>query len=310
LANLVLFNDSWVKTSLRTLDDPRIVGIRFMAVGPDYWDTLRIPLITGRAFTTRDGPHASKVAVLNRGLADRLFPHQNPLGKRILIARATQQHQPEDEIEIVGVAQDTKLTNLSLPAPEVVCVPLLQISSGSRGVVLEVRSAMDPPAVAALAAARIANARLSLTVQSATALNDEVDASLADDYIRMQASSLFGALALVLIAFGLYGLMAYTVAQRTREIGIRTAVGAGTSAIVGLVLRQSLRLVAVGIAVGVPGAVAAVRALSGMVFGLPPVDVVSLAAGTALLGIAGLIASFLPAWRAAHLDPVRALRIE
>jgi ABC-type antimicrobial peptide transport system permease subunit len=111
----------------------------------------------------------------------------------------------------------------------------------------------------------------------------------------MMASSLFGGLALLLIASGLYGLMAYTVAQRTREIGIRTAVGASASGIMVLVLRQSLRLVAVGIVVGIPGAVAAMRALNRIVFGLPPVDFASLGIAAALLAIAGVAASFVPA---------------
>jgi ABC-type antimicrobial peptide transport system permease subunit len=143
--------------------------------------------------------------------------------------------------------------------------------------------------------ARIRDAHLPLKVQSATALNDEIGATLADDHVRMMASSLFGGLALLLIASGLYGLMAYTVAQRTREIGIRTAVGASASGIMVLVLRQSLRLVAVGIVVGIPGAVAAMRALNRIVFGLPPVDFASLGIAAALLAIAGVAASFVPA---------------
>jgi ABC-type antimicrobial peptide transport system permease subunit len=144
----------------------------------------------------------------------------------------------------------------------------------------------------------------------ATALSEEIGASLQNDYIRMRASTLFATLGLVLISSGLYGLMAYTVAQRTREIGIHAAIGASTFRIMALVLRQSFRLVALGIAIGIPCSMAVMRALTGLVFGLPPVDVPSLAMGAALLMLAGVAASFLPAWRAAHLDPVQALRTQ
>jgi ABC-type antimicrobial peptide transport system permease subunit len=169
---------------------------------------------------------------------------------------------------------------------------------------------MEPAAVGALAAARIRDAHLPLAVRSSTRLTDEIGDTLADDYIRMQASGIFGGLALGLIASGLYGLIAYTVARRMREIGIRMAVGSSASAIVGIVVRQSLRLVAVGVLIGIPGAVLAMRALSGLVFGLPPVDYPSLAIAAALLGAAGLAASCVPAWRAAHLDPMKALRVQ
>jgi ABC-type antimicrobial peptide transport system permease subunit len=158
--------------------------------------------------------------------------------------------------------------------------------------------------------ALVRNAHLPLKVSPATAFTEEIGATLEDDYIRMQASSLFAALALALIAFGLYGLMAYTVARRTREIGIRAAMGASTGRIVILILRQSVRLVAIGIVIGIPGAVAAIRALSGIVFGLPQVDLVSLSAAAALLAAVGAAASFVPAWRAAHLSPVQALRVQ
>ncbi|HEV2445700.1 MAG TPA: ABC transporter permease, partial [Candidatus Sulfopaludibacter sp.] len=310
LSNFVIFNDGYVLSTVRTPDNPKLVPMHLLLVAPGYWDTLRIPLVAGRGFTQRDDERAPRVAVLNQSLAERLFPGQNAVGKRILYARAAIEPKPGDETEVVGIVKDTKFTSLAAPEPNLVYLPLLRGSPNTRGVVLEVRASLDPAAVGALTMARIREARLPLKVESATALNGEIGASLADDYIRLQASSLFGLLALALIASGLYGLMAYTVARRTREIGIRAAVGASTASLIGLVLRQSLRLVGVGIAIGIPGAVAAVRALSKIVFGLPPIDYASLAIGAALLAIAGLAAGFLPAWRAAHLDPMQALRVQ
>ena len=247
---------------------------------------------------------------MSEDLARKLFGGQAALGKRILFGRAVLEPKPGDKTEIAGIVGDTRFANLSKPAPDIVYVPVAQSSGFASGVVLEVRSAMDPQAVAALAAARIREEHLAVAVRSATRMIDEIGDTLADDSIRMQASSIFGALALALIGSGLYGLIAYTVARRTREIGIRMAVGSSAAGIVGIVVRQSLRLVAVGVLLGIPAAVAVMRAVSGLVFGLPPVDYASLAIAAALLGAAGLAASAVPAWRAAHLNPVKALRVQ
>ena len=309
-ANFVVFNDARVMSTARAVDNPQVKSARLLSVAPQYWETLRIPLVSGRAFTGRDDEHAPRVAVLNESLAAKLFPGRNPLGKRILTARATLEPKPEDEIEVVGIVKDTKLSNLTAPPPDVVYQPILQGPKFGSGVVLEIRTAMEPPAIGALVGAQVKNLHLPLDVLPATALTDEIGASLENDSIRMQASTLFAALALGLIASGLYGLMAYTVARRTREIGVRAAVGAGTFRIMALVLRQSLQLVGVGIAIGIPGAIATMRALKGLVFGLPPVDLPSVAAAAPLLPLAGVVAAFLPAWRAAHLDPMQALRVQ
>jgi predicted permease len=310
LSNFVIFNDAYVLRTVRPLDSPKAFSMHQLVVAPGYWDVLRIPILSGRGFTGRDDERAPRVAVLNRSIAERLFPNQNPLGKHILVGGSISPYRPGDDTEVVGIAKDTKFTSVSAPAPDLVYLPLLQAQTNSQGLVLEARSSMDPAALGAVVRARIRDAHLPLTMQSATALYDEIGVSLADDYIRMQASSIFGGLALALIASGLYGLMVYTVARRTREIGIRAAIGASTLGIMVLVLRHSFRLVAVGIVIGIPGAVAVMRALSGIVFGLPPVDFASLGIGAALLLIAGAAASFVPAWRAAHLDPMQALRVQ
>ncbi len=310
LSNLLMFNDGYTLMSLRLPVAQQITSAHVVSIGRGYFETLRIALIAGRDLTERDAAPLGRVAVITESLAHKLFPGQIPLGKHILLGRAVRDPKPGDETEVVGVVKDTKFTSVAQPAPDVVYIPLLQGETHSAGIVLEIRSPLDPPAVGAMAAARIRAAHLPLAVQSVTALADEIGASLADDSIRMQASSLFGGLALALIASGIYGLIAYSVARRTREIGIRMAVGSRPSAIVGLVVRESLGLVAVGVALGIPGAVAVMRAVSGMVFGLPPVDYPSLAIAAALLAVAGLAASAGPAWRAAHLDPMKALRVQ
>jgi hypothetical protein len=312
LANFVVFNDASVRTTVRPLDHPKVANTNDLMVAPGYWETLRIPLLAGRGFTPRDDEHTPPVAVLSETVAARLFPNRSPLGQRILMGLATRKPKPGDEIEVVGLAKDTRFNNVTDPVPNLIYLPILQHQGRtfSRGAALEIRSPLAPAAVGAMVSALVRNAHLPVKVLPATAFNDEIGATLEDDYIRMQASTLFAALALGLIASGLYGLMAYTVARRTREIGIRAAVGASTARIVVLILRQSIRLVAVGVVIGIPGAVAVMRALSKIVFGLPPVDPVSLSMAAALLAVVGVAASFVPAWRAAHLDPVQALRVQ
>jgi predicted permease len=310
LSNLLMFNHGYVMTSARTPENPTATPVRLLFIGRGYFETLRIPLLAGRGLTERDDAQAPRVAVVSEGLARKLFPDRTPLGKHFLVGRAVVDPKPGDETEIVGIVKDTKFANLAKPAPDIVYGSLAQGGTFSSGTILEVRSSMEPTAVGALAAARIRDAHLPLAVRSSTRLTDEIGDTLADDYIRMQASGIFGGLALALIASGLYGLIAYNVARRTREIGIRMAVGSSAAGIVGIVVRQSLRLVALGVLIGIPGAVLVMRELSSLVFGLPPVDYPSLAIAAALLGAAGLAASCVPAWRAAHVDPMKALRVQ
>lgn len=309
LANFVVFNDGRVMSGVQALGSGRTSRANVLKVSAGYWQTLRIPVVAGRVLTPGEDQAAPRVAVISQGLAEDLFPGESPLGKRIGIRRPDPARK-DDGFEVVGVVKDTKVWSVTKPAPRMLYLPLRLGDTNTRSVALEIRSSLDPAAIGAIVRARIHDARLPMTVESVTTLDDEVGASLADDYVRMRASGLFGALALALTAVGLYGLMAYAVARRTREIGIRTAVGARTSTIVALVLRQSVQLVGIGVAIGIPAAIVVMRALAGFVFGLPPVDWVSLAIAAALLTAAGIAAGVAPAWRAAHLDPMQALRVQ
>jgi ABC-type antimicrobial peptide transport system permease subunit len=208
------------------------------------------------------------------------------------------------------VVNDTKFGSLAEQAPEIVFVPPLQGTEHSSDAIVQIRGSLSPATIASMLQSRIRAGHLPVTIESASTLQDEIAATLRTDRLRMQASSLFGALALLLIVVGLYGLMAYSVVRRTREIGIRMAVGSRPAGIMRLVLNDSLRLVLFGVIVGVPGAVALMKAFSSMLFGLSPVDPGSLAIAAFVLAITGIAASAAPAWRAAHLDPVSALRVE
>jgi ABC-type antimicrobial peptide transport system permease subunit len=209
------------------------------------------------------------------------------------------------------VVNDTKFGSLADPAPETVYLPVLQASEViPDDVIVHIRSSLGPETIAAMLRSRIRAEHLPVTVQSASTLQDEIASTLHTERLRMQASSLFGALALLLIVVGLYGLMTYSVVRRTREIGIRMAVGSNPAGIMGLVLNESLRLVLFGVIIGIPGAVALMKAVSSMLFGLSPADPASLALAAFVLAITGIAATAAPAWRAAHLDPMNALRVE
>jgi predicted permease len=307
LSDFVAFNDSIAHMTMTTPGVPRDYrrGLNALHVDHGYFDTLRIHLLAGRPFEPRDDERAPKVAILNQRAARRFFPNQNPVGHNILLGSTAIQTQ------VVGVVNDTKSGSLADAAPETIYLPVLQVSEAiSDDVIVQIRSSLGPAAIASMLQSRIRAGHLPVTVQSASTLQDEIAATLHSDRLRMQASSLFGALALLLIVVGLYGLMAYSVVRRTREIGIRMAVGSEPVAIMRLVLNESLRLVLLGVIVGIPGAVALTKAISSMLFGLSPVDPASLATAAVILAITGIAASAAPAWRAAHLDPVSALRLE
>jgi predicted permease len=307
LSDFVAFNDSSARTIMTTPGIPIDYrhGLNALHVDQGYFNTLRIHLLAGRPFEAQDNEGAPKVAILNQRAARRFFPNQNPVGRSILVGSTAIRTQ------VVGVVNDTKSGSLADAAPEAIYLPVLQASEViSDDVILQIRSSLGPEAIASTLRSRIRAEHLPVTIESATTLQDEIAATLYTDRLRMQTSSLFGALAMLLIVVGLYGLMAYSVVRRTREIGIRMAVGSNPAGIMRLVVNESLRMVLLGVIVGIPGAVALMKTVSSMLFGLSPVDPASLAMAAFALAITGIAASAAPAWRAAHLDPVSALRVE
>lgn len=302
VADKATFNDGAVGYPVTRPGGPSLSAFIIRA-DQKYFETLRMPLISGRGFNGRDDDSSPKVAVLGESAAHKLFPNMNPVGKTIRVGL-------RDEVEVIGVVKDIKFMSVRTQPPELVYRPLLQGANHSPMVRLHVRSRISPSNVAAIVRDRIREEHLPVSVESFSALEDEIGASLLDDRIRMQTSSVFGALALLLITAGIYGLMAHSAVRRTREIGIRMAVGSSPAQIVRLMLNESARLVLIGVILGVPGALAVMKAISGLVFGLPPIDGVSLAVAAVILSITGIAASVGPAWRAARFDPVNALRLE
>jgi predicted permease len=281
-------------------------------IAPDYFRTMGIPLVLGREFSERDGADAPMVGVVNETFAKYYFGTDNPLGRRF----GWRGLENPGAIEIVGVVKDSLHGSMREGAGtdnqvrRFVYTPLQQ-STELTGMTVYVRA--DPGRERELVerlrdAVRKRDA--GLPIYNVTTMDRTIDQAVFTERMLAVLSAAFGLLATLLAAVGLYGLMSYTVARRTREIGIRIALGAERQTVVWLVLREVAVLVAIGLAIGVPAALGLSRVVSSQLFGLSPRDPLTLALAVLMLGLVGGVAGYLPARRAAAVEPVRALRYE
>jgi predicted permease len=272
-------------------------------VSPSFFDTLEIPLIAGRAFTERDANEAPSVAIINEAAARMYFPNESPLGRRF--GRTI---KDSGRTEIVGVVRDAKYNNVREAVPPTMYSPYQQSYTGT--VTFEVRTAGDPLAVVPAIREAVRAADPNLPVIGVTTQMREVEARFQQERLFAQACTLFAALAVIVASVGLFGLMSYSVARRTNEIGIRMALGADRRNVVGMVLQGAFRRVAIGLAVGLPLAVGAGYLLSAQLFGVTFWDPVALSAGALSLAACAFLAAIIPAQRAASIDPITTLRQE
>jgi putative ABC transport system permease protein len=271
---------------------------------PGYFETLRIPLRRGRLFTSADREGAPGVAVISDETARRFWPGEDPVGKRIRI-HVSIGHR-ETEREIVGVVGDVKIRALDANPPPVAYVPHAQYVSDQMTVF--VRAAGDPLALLPMARSQLAALDREIAptrVQQATQL---IASSVAEPRFRMLLLGLFAALAMALAAVGLYGVMAFSVSQRRNELGLRMALGADSSDVLGLVLRQGLLPVGIGIALGLAGATALTQLMSGLLYEVSAFDPLTLAGVSVLLALVASAACYIPARRATTMDPLTAIR--
>jgi len=277
-----------------------------LSVAPRFFETMGIPLLLGRTIGPQDNESAPKVAVINQAMARRFFPGENPVGKRFSWGDGKKGY----DIEIIGVVRDAKYHQVRGEAPPTVYVPYSQKLDWLGPMHFEVRTAGDPhdwiPAVRQMMQSVEENVPL-FDVKTQT---EEIDETLFQERLFAKLTSFFGLLALLLACIGLYGIMAYAVVRRTNEIGIRMALGAQRSDVLGMVLGESLLLVTVGIALGLPVALAATRLLKSFLFGLTPNDPVAIVASILLMAAVAAFAGYLPARRASRVDPMVALRYE
>jgi predicted permease len=276
-------------------------------VTPDYFAAMRIPLLQGRDFSARDDAASTPVVIINEALARQYFPNESPIGKHIKPSVATNTPEPLMR-EIVGVVGNVKSRNLSQEwAPESY-VPYAQISFGS--MTLVVRTAHDPQSLAKPIAETVRSLDKDLPVYAPKTVEQYLDGTIAAPRFNTFLLGIFAGLAMLLTAVGLYGVISYSVAQRTHELGIRMALGAEPRDMLRLVVGQGLKLAAIGVGLGLVAALALTHFLASLLFGVTATDPVAFLAVMALLFAVVLIASYLPARRAMRVDPMVALRYE
>ncbi len=283
------------------------------AVTPGYFETLQVPIVDGRGVRASDGPDAPPVVVINETTARTLFPNEDPIGKRIRFSRSTGFEQPWRTI--VGIAGDVRQRGLDTPARPEAYFPHAQFqhfspNAQARAMTVVMKTASDP--VALTSAVREAVRELDPEVPAAQVrdMARVVATSVRDRRLNMILIGAFGVLALVLASVGLYGVIAFQVAQRTREMGVRLALGASRRHVLALVLGQGLRVVLIGLALGTASAAWLTTAITPMLFDVGPRDLSVYLLASAVLCATGLLACYIPARRAMRVDPVTALRAE
>ncbi|MGC1482826.1 MAG: ABC transporter permease [Candidatus Acidiferrum sp.] len=276
-------------------------------VSDGYASTLGIPLIRGRSFTETDNETSPPVAIINNMLARQYFPNDDALGKRLMFGHPSAANPPK-WLTIVGVFGDTKLYGLANAARLEVYVPFPQ--SPTRDMTLAVKSGVDPSALTSALRGEIASIDKDQPISDVSTMSQLMTNSVSTRRYTLILLGLFSSLALVLAAIGIYGVISYSVAQRTRDIGIRMALGATQADVLRDVLGLGVRLTGIGLGIGLAGALLATRVLSSLLYGVHSTDALTFTAVSLVLITVALIASYIPARRATRVDPIVALRYE
>jgi predicted permease len=274
-----------------------------LQVDEDFVKTMQMSLLRGRALARSDVEGAPRVAIVNAALARQLFGTEDVVGRRFLVGLSS-----NTEIEIVGVVANAVYTSIRRQNAPIVYQPFRQ--GPVRGGTFEIRTAGDPTAITASAREALRAIDPTLPIFNVRTLEEQILRSLRQERLFARLSLMLGGLALTLSAMGLYGLLAYAVVRRTPEIGVRIALGAERSAVRWMVLKQSLMLVALGLAIGIPAARSSTGVLASLLFGLEPHDPRVLAAAAAIMCAVAFGAAYIPARRASNIDPLIALRQE
>ncbi len=283
------------------------IPLRENHVGPDYLHTLGIPLLAGRDIRDSDTPTSPRVVIVNETFVKKLLPNTNPLGHQL---GALEDPKQTHTWTIVGVAKDSKYRSVDEKPRAMAYYPYTQVGDAPATMEVELHVQGDPLAIVPSVERAVHALDSSLPLEKPMTQAAVFVDSYSDQRLFARLSLFFGLLAALLVAIGLYGVLSYRISRRTTEIGVRMAMGARRRQILAMVLRESLRVTAIGIAIGIPLALLTTHFMRSMLFGLAPTD--SLTLFSALLGITlvGLAAGFIPARRAASIDPMQALRAE
>jgi putative ABC transport system permease protein len=293
-------------------------GGRWMSVSPGYLSLFKIPILRGRDITENDTAAAPGVALINQALANKYWPHEDPVGQHVLIGKALgPEFDMETVREVVGIVGDAHNTGLGQVPDPMMIVPVAQVPdpytavyNDAQPLIWVVRTQGDPYQVIAAASEQLRSASGGFPVAHIRTMDEVMGRSTASASFNMLLLTIFGAVALVLAAIGIYGLMACFVEQRTQEMGIRMALGADRSVIRKLVIWQGMRLTLVGVAMGIAAAFELVRFIASFLFGVKPWDLEVFVTVPLILSSVALLAIWLPARRASKLDPMQALRTE
>jgi predicted permease len=280
--------------------DGEDMEFHYTVVGPRYFETMEVPLVRGRGFTDLDRRGAAPVVVVNEAFAKRFWGDADPIGKRISI---TGDGGPW--LEVIGLARDGKYVSISESARPFLFYPELQVPGG---ITMHVRTSGDPRRLVSAVRREIATSAPDWMIERPRTLEEHIGASLLPQRIAAGILGGFGVVALLLASIGLYAVVAFAVAQRTREIGIRVALGAHSGEVLRLMLRQGMTLAGIGLLIGVPLAIVGAKLVSGFLLGAGAADPVVFVGAATLLALVTLVASYVPARRAARVDPMLALR--
>ena len=285
-------------------DNNKDVSVLHNVIGADYFSVLKIPIVAGRVFGPQDTANSPKVAIVSETMARTMFPAGSPIGRHF----GVDSELHANDIEVIGVVKDAKFGGLDAPNVPMDYFPYMQGTDTMPE--LAVRYTGDRASIASAAQKAIHAIDRNIPITHVNTLDEEIALSVINERLLAQLSTFFGLLAVFLSSIGIYGLMSYVVSRRTNEIGIRMALGADRSRIHWQVMREIALLIAIGIVIGVPVTLAASKLVTSMLFGLHGTDPWNLVTAIGLLACVAILAGYLPARRAARVDPMAALRCE
>jgi hypothetical protein len=281
--------------------------LAFNDVGPGYFRTMKTPIIAGREFSRND--KSVNVCILNRSAASFLFPHQEALGRSVRAADELE-FPRHPECRVIGIAEDAKFSDVRQGPPRTIYFPVSLERIDDLGTLVFLINSENKQSAISAFRKTLAEKAPSVPLVTFVTLREQMDAALGSEELITLLSNFFGLVALLLSALGLYGLLSASVLQRTGEIGMRVALGAGRWLVIRMILREALAMVGLGMAVGAFALIFVGHLITGMLHGISNSDPLTLVAAGIILIVVAFLAALFPAWRAATLDPMQALRVE